>query len=77
MPEVLKGNDTPDQLPLPPRPFPYWPAQPTPEMQIRQELMLELDKWSNNDPFLAKRCAESFILVLSVQFDINLLKISG
>lgn len=60
----------------PPKPFPYWPPAPTPEMQIRTELMMELDKWSNNDPFLAKRCAESFILILAQQFNINLLQIN-
>lgn len=59
----------------PPKPFPYWPPTPTPEMQLRSELMLELDKWSNNNPFLAKRSAESLILLLAEQFDINLLQL--
>jgi hypothetical protein len=73
MPEERQGAATP---PTSSKPFPYWPAQPTPEMQIRSELMMELDKWSNNDPFLAKRCAESFILILAQQFNINLLQIN-
>lgn len=70
MSEELKDKSIP-----PSKPFPYWPAQATPEMLIRTELMMELDKWSNNDPFLAKRCAESFILLLADQFNINLVQL--
>jgi hypothetical protein len=55
-----------------PRPFPYYPTRPTLEMQIRNEAMMDLDKWANNDPEIAKRSAETLILVLAKQFDIKL-----
>lgn len=56
----------------PPRPFPYWPPEATIEMKIRNEVMMEVDKWSNNDAEIAKRVAETLILLLSKQFDIKL-----
>lgn len=69
-----KGNtEVPKE---PPRPFPYWPPTVPIEELKRIELMMELNKWANNDPFMAKRSAETLILVLSEQFDINLLKIN-
>jgi hypothetical protein len=61
--------------PPPVRPFPYWPPTPTDEEMKRLEIMNELNKWANNDTMLAKRSAETLIVLLAHQFDINLLKI--
>lgn len=58
-----------------PRPFPYWPPQVPIEEMKRMEVMMELNKWANNDPFMAKRSAETLILLLSEQFGINLLQL--
>ena len=58
-----------------PRPFPYWPPEASLETKKRNEVMGDLDKWSNNDSFMAKRCAESLILLLADQFDINLVQL--
>jgi hypothetical protein len=57
--------------PPPPKPFPYWPAQPTEEELKRMELMLELNKWANNDDDIAQRTAETLILLLQKQFRIK------
>ncbi len=63
--------------PVPTRkPFPYWPAQVPIEEMKRMEVMMELNKWANNDPFMAKRSAETLILLLAEQFEINILKIN-
>lgn len=62
--------------PAPPRPFPYYPPQPPLEMQIRNEAMMDLDKWANNDPEIAKRSAETLILILAKQFNINLVALN-
>lgn len=59
-----------------PKPFPYYPPQPSEEEMKRFEVMNELNKWANNDPFIAKRTAETLIILLANQFDINLLKIN-
>lgn len=56
-----------------PKPFPFWPSQPSSEELKRMEVMMELNKWANNDPFMAKRSAETLILLLSEQFGISLL----
>jgi hypothetical protein len=66
--------DIPDfkETPHPPKPFPYWPTQPTEEELKRMELMLELNKWANNDDDIAQRTAETLILLLSKQFRIKL-----
>lgn len=59
-----------------PKPFPYYPSPiPEPEMK-RMEVMMELNKWANNDPFVAKRTAETLILLLADQFDINLIQLN-
>jgi hypothetical protein len=54
--------------PPPPKPFPYWPAQPSEEELKRNELMMELNKWANNDQDIAKRTAETLIELLQKQF---------
>lgn len=59
----------------PPKPFPYYPPIAPEEERKRTEVMMELNKWANNDPFLAKRAAETLILLLSDQFDINLIQL--
>lgn len=64
-------------LPIEPKtkPFPYWPPQASEEEMKRMEVMLELNKWANNDSFMAKRAAETLILLLSDQFSVNLLQL--
>lgn len=57
------------------KPFPYWPPQVSVEELKRTEVMMELNKWANNDPFMAKRSAETLILLLAEQFDINLVQL--
>lgn len=54
-----------------PKPFPYWPPQPTSEEMKRMEVMMELNKWANNDPDLAKRSAETLIFLLGKQFNLD------
>lgn len=58
--------------PPPSKPFPYWPPQPSEEELKRNELMMELNKWANNDDDIAQRTAESLILLLSKQFRVKL-----
>ena len=59
-----------------PKPFPYYPS-PIPESEMkRMEVMMELNKWANNDPFVAKRTAETLILLLADQFDINMVHLN-
>lgn len=58
------------------QPFPFYPNVVPIEERMRMEAMMDLNKWANNDPFMAKRCAESLILMLADQFSINLLKIN-
>ena len=41
----------------------------------RMEVMMELNKWTNNDSFMAKRAAETLVLLLADQFDINLVQL--
>lgn len=61
---------------VPVKPFPYYPS-PIPEAEMkRMEVMMELNKWANNDPFVAKRTAETLILLLADQFDINLVQLN-
>jgi hypothetical protein len=36
---------------------------------------MELNKWAVNDPFMAKRSAETLILLLADQFDINIVQL--
>lgn len=62
-------------VPPPPKPFPYWPPVASNEEMKRGEVMMELNKWANNDPFMAKRSAETLILLLSEQFSINLVQL--
>lgn len=50
------------------KPFPYWPPTPTLEMQKRSELMMDLNKWSNNDEGIAKDIAAALVKVLEEQF---------
>lgn len=57
------------------KPFPYWPQEVPVEELMRMEVMIELNKWANNDPFMAKRSAETLILLLSDQFSINLMQL--
>lgn len=57
------------------KPFPYYPPVIPEEEKKRMEVLMELNKWANNDPFLAKRSAESLILLLADQFDINLVQL--
>ncbi len=65
-----------DAIVTPPiKPFPYYPPVVSEEEKKRMEVLMELNKWANNDPFLAKRSAESLILLLADQFDINLLQL--
>lgn len=75
-----EGKDTPRveigaiaHTPL--KAFPYWPPQVTLEEMMRTEVMMELNKWANNDPFMAKRAAETLVLLLSNQFDLNLIQL--
>lgn len=58
-----------------PKLFPYWPPQPTEEEMKRMEVMMELNKWANNDPDLAQRAASTLIVLLSKQFEIDLKEI--
>lgn len=62
--------------PPPIRPFPYFPTPIPLEQMKRETVMNELNMWANNDPFMAKRSAETLIMLLASQFDINLLKIN-
>lgn len=57
------------------KPFPYWPPQASNEELMRMEVMMELNKWANNDPELAKRSASTLIVLLSKQFSIDLKEI--
>lgn len=52
-----------------------YPTQPTKRQVIRAELMMELDKWDNNDEAIAKRTAMSLIIVLQEQFKIEIQKL--
>lgn len=70
--------DQADSAIVPPktRPFPYYPTQ-VPEDELKRiEVMMELNKWANNDVFIAKRTAETLILLLSDQFNINLVQLN-
>lgn len=68
--EELAGSVTP-----PIRPFPYYPPVVSEEERKRMEVMIELNKWANNDPFVAKRTAETLILLIAEQFNISLIKL--
>lgn len=71
-------NELPDfqhTPPPPPKPFPYWPPQVSNEELMRMEVMMELNKWANNDPELAKRSASTLIVLLAKQFSIDLKEI--
>lgn len=59
-----------------PKSFPYYPPVLSEEELKRVEVMIELNKWANNDPFMAKRAAETLILLLAEQFNINLLALN-
>jgi hypothetical protein len=52
----------------PPKSFPYYPPTPPEKQLIRMELMKDLNKWENNDPMIAKRCASALIELLQLQF---------
>lgn len=56
----------------PPKAFPYFPPVPSEDSFIRNELMMDLNKWDNNDKAIAKRCAKSLIELLSDQFGIEI-----
>ena len=58
------------------KPFPYYPPVVPEEEMKRHEVLMELNKWANNDPDIAKRSAETLILLIAKQFDINLLKLN-
>lgn len=58
------------------QPFPYWPNVISIEEKKRMEVINELNKWSYNDPFMAKRSAETLILLLADQFEISLLSLN-
>lgn len=55
-----------------PKPFPFYPPQSSEEEMKRVEVMMELNKWANNDDDIARRAAETLILLLSKQFQIKL-----
>lgn len=70
--EEKKGIPDFQHTPPPPlKPFPYWPPQPTEEELKRNELMMEVNKWANNDDDIAQRAAETLILLLQKQFRIK------
>jgi hypothetical protein len=54
-----------------PKPFPYYPAVVSEEEMKRNELMMELNKWANNDPEIAQRAAETLIFLLAKQFNMD------
>lgn len=68
-------QDKPSPSPTP-KPFPYWPSVASNEEMKRGEVMMELNKWAYNDPFVAKRTAQTLILLLADQFDINLIQLN-
>ena len=55
--------------------FPFYPAAPSEEEKKRMQVMIELNMWASNDTFMAKRAAETLILLLADQFDINLVQL--
>lgn len=57
------------------KPFPYYPVEVSTEEMMRNEVMMELNKWAYNDPELAKRTAETMIFLLAKQFSIDLKEI--
>jgi hypothetical protein len=69
-------NELPDfkhtPPPPPPKPFLYYPPQSTEEEMKRMEVMMELNKWANNDPDLAERAAATLIILIAKQFGIEL-----
>ena len=67
-----KSADTDMAKPPTPAPFPYCPPQPPIDELMRMEVMFDLNKWANNDPAIAKRSAETLILLVAKQFDIVL-----
>lgn len=64
-----------DSVSPPIKPFPYYPNVISEEERKRMEVMMELNKWANNDPFMAKRSAETLILLIANQFQISLIKL--
>ena len=74
--ETFTRKSKPEQIAIPPKPFPYYPPIVSKEEMKRMEVMMELNKWANNDPFVAKRTAETLILLLADQFDINLVQLN-
>jgi hypothetical protein len=62
--------------PPPPKPFPYWPTEISNEELKRGEVMMELNKWANNDQDIAKRTASTLIVLLAKQFEIELKEIT-
>lgn len=68
--ELPEFKNTPP--PPPPKPFPYWPPQATEEEMKRMEVMMELNKWANNDQSIAERTAATLITLLAKQFGIDL-----
>lgn len=59
----------------PQKPFPYYPAVVSEEELKRMEVMMELNKWVNNDVAIAKRSAETLIMLIAEQFDVDLMKL--
>ena len=55
--------------------FPFYPAAPSEEEKKRMQVMIELNMWANNDTFMAKRAAETLVLLIANQFDINLVQV--
>ena len=53
------------------KPFPYYPSVVSEEEMKRMEVMMELNKWANNDDDIAQRTAETLILLLQKQFRIK------
>lgn len=61
--------------PPPIRPFPYYPSPIPVEEMKRMQVMNELNMWASNDTFMAKRAAETLVLLIANQFDINLVQL--
>lgn len=71
LPDFQYTPPAPEQI----KPFPYWPPQVSNEELKRSEVMMELNKWANNDPDIAKRTACTLIVLLAKQFEIDLKEI--
>lgn len=68
--------DSEQKMIPPPLPFPFYPPHPPVEEMKRMELIMELNKWANNDDVIAKRTAETLILLITDQFKIDLMQLT-